>query len=230
MRVKILVAAGDERIRIELKALLSAEGYAVDLVSDGISAIKHFRRYDYDLVILEIHLPELDGKSVSRQLRKIADIPYVFLSSNSDEESILQAYACGAEDCVIKPFSGKLLLARLRVILRRIRVQEKPSARNLAFEGLYIDTVSRIAYVEEKQVMLTPKEYQLLVLLAKNSNQAFTREMILNEIWGQDYFGTDRTVDTHVKTLREAIKPYHHYITTVRGFGYMFNEFKETAK
>lgn len=230
MKARILVADGDERIRSDLKVLLSAEGCAVDLVSDGISAIKHFRRYDYDLAIIDILLPELDGQNVGRQLRKIADTPYVFLSPDSDEESILQAYANGAEDCVIKPFSGKQLLARLRVILRRTLGREKLSARNLAFEGLYIDTVSRIVYVEEKQLILTPKEYQLLVLLAKNPNQAFSREAILNEIWGQDYFGTDRTVDTHIKTLREAIKPYHYYITTVRGFGYMFNEFKEASK
>ncbi|MBS3943705.1 MAG: response regulator transcription factor [Dethiobacter sp.] len=227
MRVRILVADGDNQARSKLKELLSAEGFAVDLVADGITAIKYFRRYEYHLAILEMQLPELDGKNVSRQFSKIADIPFVFLSSDPDEETALHAYSLGAEDYITKPFSGKLLVARLKVILRRRMGQEKLTVRSLNFEGLYIDTLSRTVYVDERQAILTPKEYQLLLLLAKNPNQAFSREMILNELWGQDYFGTDRTVDTHVKTLREAIKPHHHYISTVRGFGYIFNEFKE---
>jgi len=230
LRVRILVADGDNQARSKLKELLSAEGFTVDLVADGIAAIKYFRRYEYNLAILEMHLPELDGQNVSRQFRKIADTPFVFLSTDSDEESVLHAYSLGAEDYIAKPFSGKLLAARLRVILRRAPGQEKLSVRNLIFDGLYIDTLSRTVYVNDRQAILTPKEYQLLLLLAKNPNQAFSREMILNELWGQDYFGTDRTVDTHIKTLREALKPHHHYISTVRGFGYIFNEFyKEEA-
>ena len=230
LRVRVLVADGDEQTRSKLKELLSAEGFTVDLVADGITAIKYFRRYEYNLAILEMHLPALDGKNVSRQFCKIADTPFVFLSADSDEESVLHAYSLGAEDYIIKPFSGKLLAARLRVILRRTPGQEKLSVRNLIFDGLYIDTLSRTVYVDDRQAILTPKEYQLLLLLAKNPNQAFSREMILNELWGQDYFGTDRTVDTHIKTLRGALKPHHHYISTVRGFGYIFNEFyKEEA-
>lgn len=227
MNIRILVADGEEQIRNKLRSLLSAEGYSVDLVSDGISVIKHFRRYEYELVIMDMNLPELDGKSVSRQLKKMADVPFVFMSDDSAEESVLRGYALGAEDYIIKPFSGRELLARIRVILRRRVGQEKLSLRNLVFGPLHIDTVSHEVYINEQKVMLTPKEYELLVLLAKNPDQAYSREMLLNEIWGHDYFGTDRTVDTHIKTLREALKPYHYYISTVRGFGYKFSEVVE---
>jgi DNA-binding response OmpR family regulator len=224
MRIRILVADGDELIRNELKELFTTEGYEVDLVSDGISVIKHFRRYEYDLVVMERQLPELDGKSVSRQLRKMADTPFVFLSGRSDEESIIEGYELGAEDYITKPYLPKELLARIKVILRRSTGQEKATDRNLVYGPLHIDTLSRTVYLDDRIVNLTPKEYDLLVMMAKSPNQAFSREMLLNEIWGHDYYGTDRTVDTHIKTLREALKPYNKCIATVRGFGYRFDE------
>ena len=224
MRVRILVADGNEQIRKEMREIFISEGYEPDLVPDGITAIKHLRRYDYDLAGLDIQLPELDGKSVSRQLRKMGDIPFVFLSEKSDEESVLQGYALGAEDYVTKPFSPKELLARLKVILRRNAGHEKQTNRNLVFGPIHIDTISHTVYVDEKNVTLTPKEYELLAFLAKNPNQAFSREMLLNDIWGHDYYGTDRTVDTHIKTLREALRPHQQCISTIRGFGYKFSE------
>lgn len=223
-KVRILVADGNDRIRDEIKEILIGEGYEVDPAPDGISVIKHFRRYDYDLIILEIALPELDGKSVSRQLRKMADVPFIFLSDKSDEESVLQGYNLGAEDYITKPYSKKEFLARVKVILRRRAGKEKQIARNLVFGPLYIDIISRVVFIEDQKITLTPKEYELLVLMAKNPNRAFSRGMLLNEIWGYDYCGTDRTVDTHIKTLREALKPHQHCISTVRGFGYKFNE------
>lgn len=222
MKTRILVADGDEQIRNELEELLTTEGYGVDLVSDGISVLKYFRRYEYDLVILDYQLPELDGKSVCRQLRKMADVPFAILSNNDDEASKLNGFSLGADDYMIKPYSGKELLARVKVILRRHVGRENVSDRNLIFGPLQIDTIAHTVYVHDHQVTLTPKEYELLVLMAKNPDQAFSREMLLNEIWGHDYYGTDRTVDTHIKTLREALKPCHHFIATVRGFGYKF--------
>lgn len=224
MKVRILVADGNEQIRTNLREALCSEGYEADLVPDGITAIKYLRRYDYDLAILSVQLPELDGKSVSRQLRKMVDIPFVFLSDNTDEESVLQGYTLGAEDYIAKPFSIRELLARLRVILRRKAGQEKQIARNLVYGPIHIDTISHVVYVDDQKITLTPKEYELLVLMAKKPNQAFSREMLLNEIWGPDYYGTDRTVDTHIKTLREALRPHHNCIATIRGFGYKFNE------
>jgi two-component system response regulator ResD len=221
--MRILIADGDEIVRNELKMLLSSEGFEVHSVSDGISAIKHFRRHDYNMAILEAHLPELNGTIVARQMRKIVDVPFIILSSDSDECSILNAFALGAEDCVLKPFSAKQLVAKVKAILRRTSGQSKLPEKSIVYDGLHIDTVSHKVFIEDTQVFLTPKEYDLLLFLAKNPNMAFSREKLLNEIWGQDYIGTDRTVDTHVKTLREALKSQHHHISTVRGFGYMFN-------
>lgn len=229
VNIRIMVADGDEHTRDDLRKVLAQEGYEVDPVSDGITAIKHFRRYDYDLVLLEDELPELDGKSVSRQLRKMSGIPFVFLSRKSDEESKLKGFELGAEDYITKPFSAKEVLARIKVILRRRAGKEDIPVRNLVFDGLNIDTMSHTVYVDGRRVFLTPKEYQLLLLLAKHPNQAFSREMILNEIWGHDYYGTDRTVDTHIKTLRDSLKPRDNYIETVRGFGYKFVEVYDEA-
>jgi len=222
--MKILIADGDEMIRSELKMMLSSEGFEVHSVADGISAIKHFRRHDYSLAILETQLPELNGTIVARQLRKTLDIPFVFLSSDFDENSILNAFALGAEDYIIKPFSGKQLVAKVKVILRRTSGQAKLSERNIVFDGLHIDTFSHKVFIEDSQIFLTPKEYDLLVFLAKNPNKAFSREKLLTQVWGDDYMGTDRTVDTHIKTLREALKSQYNHISTVRGLGYMFTE------
>lgn len=224
MGVRILVADGDARIRNEIKEHFNNEGYDVDLVSDGITAIKHYRRYEYQLSILAADLPELDGISVCRQFKKMSDSPFVLISEDDNEESVLEGYALGAEDYIIKPFSVRELLARVNVILRRRIGKESLPVRNLVYEGLVIDTFSHDVYVDERKVILTPKEYELLVMLAKSPEKAFSRRMLIDTIWGYDYYGTDRTVDTHIKTLREALKPRHYYITTVRGFGYKFRE------
>lgn len=223
--MRIMVVDGDELTRRELKTLLSREGCDVDLISDGITAIKYFRRYEYHLVILDFLLPELDGKSVILQLRKISDTPFVILSAFQDMETIIKAYELGAEDYIRKPFHPKELLAKVKVILRRTMPAGEIPVRSLSFDGLYIDPVSHKVFVEDRLVNLTPKEYELLLHLASNPNQAFTREALLNYIWGHDYYGTERTVDTHIKTLRDALRPRHHYIATVRGVGYKFDEF-----
>jgi len=221
--MRILVADSDEMLCSELKKHLSLEGFQVDSVADGIHAIKNFRRHDYNLAILDTHLPELNGKIVARQLKKMLDVPFIFLSSDMDENSILDSFALGAEDYVLKPFSVKHFTAKVKVILRRTSGQGKLPERSIVFDGLYIDTIQHKVFIEDKQTFLTPKEYDLLLFLAKNPNKAFSREKLLDEVWGQDYIGTDRTVDTHIKTLREALKSCEHHISTVRGYGYMFN-------
>jgi len=221
---KILLVEDEKQMSMFIEMELVYEGYDVDLVADGISAIKHLRRYEYHLAILDIRLPELDGTSVCRQIRKMSDVPFVVISTDSNQETKLQAFSLGAEDYIIKPFSQKELLARLKVILRRGVDKADLPVRNLVFEGLCIDTSSHTVFVNDKKVLLTPKEFQLQLLFAKNPNQAFSREMLLDEVWGQDYFGTDRTVDTHIKTLREALQPRQYYISTIRGVGYKFDE------
>lgn len=224
MGVRILVADGDARIRNEIKEHFNNEGYDVDLVCDGITAIKYYRRYEYHLSILDTDLPELDGRSVCMQFRKMSDAPFILISEDSDENSVLGGYALGAEDYIVKPFSVRELLARVNVILRRRIGKETLPVRNLVYEGLVIDTFSHEVYVDDRKVILTPKEYELLVTLARSPERAFSRKMLIDSIWGYDYFGTDRTVDTHIKTLREALKPRDYYISTIRGFGYKFKE------
>ncbi len=224
MGIRILVADENQSLKKELMTLLTCEGYEADWVSDGIAAIKHFRRYDYHIAVIDVGLPELDGRNVIRQLKKISPIPVVLMSFNQDEESILEGYALGAEDYIRKPFFPKELLARLKVITKRCVEHGSTAMRCLVFDGLHINTHSHTVLVDDKPAILTSKEYHLLVYLAQNPNRVLSREMLLNKIWGQDYQGTDRTVDTHIKTLREALRPYDPYISTIRGIGYSFDE------
>ncbi len=224
MDIRILIADKDENLAANAMELLEAEGYAVDIVSDGISVIKLLRRNEYNLVIIEDDLPELDGLSVCNQIRKMADVPFVITSAKGDEISKLEGYTVGADDYLIKPVSLKELLAKVKVILRRTSPKGEQTVRKLIFGGLCIDTLSHVVNLEDREVFLTPKEYQLLLLFASNPDKVLSREFLINELWGDDYYGTDRTVDTHIKTLREALKPKGFYITTVRGFGYKFNE------
>jgi two-component system response regulator ResD len=218
----ILVIDGNDQTRQELKKLLAAGGCDVHTATDGISALMLFRRHDYDLIITETKLHELDGKSVCRQIKKTSDTPIMVLSSCGDEETKLEYFALGIEDYILKPYSALELLARVAVVLRRNSAKAHALQRNLVFDGLFIDVESRTVYVDESPVNLTPKEYDLLLYLAKNPNKAFSRDMLLNAVWGQDFFGTERTVDTHIKTLRDALTEKHSLITTIWGYGYKF--------
>jgi two-component system response regulator ResD len=218
----ILVIDGNDQTRQELKKLLTAGDCEVHTATDGISALMLFRRHDYDLIITETKLRELDGKSVCRQVKKTSDTPIVILSSCADEETKLEYFSLGAEDYILKPYSSLELLARVAVVLRRNRPNTRPLQRNLVFDGLFIDVESRTVYVDDSPVDLTPKEFDLLLHLAKNPNKAFSRDMLLNAVWGQDFFGTERTVDTHIKTLRDALTPNHNLISTIWGYGYKF--------
>jgi DNA-binding response OmpR family regulator len=220
-QIKILTADQDPKVRSEIKTYTAFEGMTADEAADGISVIKLFRRNEYGVIILDADIPELDAWSVCSQVRKGSDVPLIITSSRSDEEEMLSFYDVGADDVIIKPFSGKLLMARINIIIRRGgRTETMP--RRLIFEGLCIDTVSRTVYVDGETITITPKEYKLLMFLVQNRNKVLTRETILQSVWGEDFFGTDRTVDTHVKMLREHIKPYDKLIDTVWGTGYMF--------
>ncbi|NLT16041.1 MAG: response regulator transcription factor [Clostridiales bacterium] len=220
--VRLLIVDGDESVRSVIKEKAAAEGFACDEAADGIAAIKLFRRYDYSLILLDTELPQLDGRNVCRQIRKVSDTPIIIVSARSSEEDRLTGFDLGADDYVLKPFSTCELMARVKVFLRRSGGIGRAVPRKISFSGLFIDTVSRSVYVDDRLVQLTPKEYDLLFFLSQNPNEAFSRDVLLNEVWGYDFAGSDRTVDTHIKTLRENIKPYDGYIMTVWGFGYKF--------
>jgi DNA-binding response OmpR family regulator len=205
-----------------MKKHIIAEGYSVDEATDGIAALKLFRRNEYNLIILDTILPELDGKNVCRQIRKVSEVPIIIVSARSDEENKLLFFDLGVDDYIIKPFLPLELMARVKVFLRRSCGLKNIPSRRISFSGLHIDTISRTIYIGEKEVQLTLKEYELLLFLSQNPNKAFSRDELLNKVWGNDFLGSDRTIDTHIKTLRESLKPYHQYIATVWGYGYKF--------
>jgi len=221
-KLALLIADGNSNIRNRLKQLFANTFERIDLAADGITAMKLFRRSDYNLVILDTVLPVLDGKSVCRQIKKSSDIPVIVISERGEESERLKAYDIGAEDYLVKPFSEAELLARVRIILRRSAAASLPASRNLVADGIFVDTLSRVVYVDDLPVSLTLKEYELLLLLMGHPGHAYSRSMLLDAIWGGDFEGTDRTVDTHIKTLRSALRPYHEKIATVWGFGYKF--------
>jgi DNA-binding response OmpR family regulator len=220
--IHLLVADKESAVRNAIKKVVLDEEYTCDEAADGITALKLFRHNDYHLVIVEIELPVIDGKNVCRQIRKISDIPIIALSESCSESDKLAAFEMGIDDYLCKPFSPQELLARIKVFLYRSGQLGKLSPTKITFNGLFIDTNSHAVSIDDSEVQLTPKEYDLLYFLSQNPGKAFSREMLLNEIWGYEFSGSDRTVDTHIKTLREAIKPYEGHIATVWGFGYKF--------
>ncbi len=220
--VSILIGGGDSKTKARIKTHAIYEGFTVDEAPDGISFLKMYRRKEYDILIIDTDLSELDTWSVCRQIRKNSETPIVIISDQNDEEEMLSYYGIGVDDFLTKPFSGKLVMARINIILRSSTGRKNYEPRRIIYEGLCIDTVSRAVYADGANVTLTPKEYNLLLYFAQNPYKAMSREMILQNVWGEDFFGTDRTVDTHVKMLREHIKPYGRLIDTVWGVGYIF--------
>lgn len=220
--ILLLIADHDSTVRSLIKARALAEGYQCDEAADGIAAIKAFRRHDYGLILLDAQLPELDGRNVCRQIRKASDVPILLLSTRGAEADRLEGFDLGADDYVVKPFSLPELMARIKVFLHRSAGLRRAIPSKISYDGLGIDTISRCVFVDDRPIQLSPKEYDLLFFLSQNPNKAFSREALLNEVWGYDFVGTDRTVDTHIKTLRENIRPYDQCIATVWGFGYKF--------
>jgi two-component system response regulator ResD len=205
-----------------VKTHTTFEGLTSDEAADGIAALKLFRRNEYNIIIVDSSLPELDAWNVCRQIRKSSETPIIVISGKDDEIEKLSFFDIGADDFIARPFSGKVMMARIHILLRRSMGSVQYEPRRIIFDGLCIDTVSRAVYADGAIAELTPKEYKLLLFLAQNPHQALSREKILLHVWGDDFFGTDRTVDTHVKMLREHIKPYDKLIDTVWGVGYMF--------
>ena len=220
--IRMLIVDKDESARNQIKKMAEDLGYAFDAAGDGITAVKLLRRFDYQIIVMDTDLPALDGWNVCRQIRKISDVPIIFVSTQTQEGDKLLAFELGADDFLCKPFSVQELKARIRVFVYRTQGLRQSLPSKIAFDGLMIDTVSRDVFVDERAVKLTPKEYELLHFLSQNPNKAFSRDALLNEVWGYEFLGSDRTVDTHIRSLRDNIKPYDPYIVTVWGFGYKF--------
>lgn len=220
---KILIADDEQKIRLVIKEYAEFEGYEVYEASDGMEAIARCRQVNFDAVILDVMMPKLDGFSACKEIKKICDVPIIMLSARGEEYDKLFVFEMGIDDYVVKPFSPKELMARLAVVIRRN--SKSYNDNNVVpeeFAGVKIDHAARNVFVDGKKAELTPKEYDLLVFLVKNRNIALSREKLLNEVWGYDFYGEDRTVDTHIKMLRNSLGNYRDYIVTLRGYGYKF--------
>ncbi len=220
---KILVVDDEEKIRALIRKYAEFEEYSVVEAANGMEAIEKVKKEDFDMIILDIMMPELDGFSACKEIKKIKDIPVLMLSARGEEYDKIHGFELGIDDYVVKPFSPRELMMRVNAISRRHHPAASDGTHNqLKYEGLTIDCDSRIVYVDDERTELSPKSYELLLYLAKNHNIALTREQIINTVWGYDFYGDDRTLDTHVKLLRNSIGPYRKFIVTLRGVGYRF--------
>lgn len=220
---KILIVDDEDSIREVVHEYAEINGYEADEATDGIDALDKIKSATYDCVILDVMMPRLDGFSACREIKKIQDIPVIILSARQEEYDKLFGFELGVDDYVVKPFSPKELMARVKVVLERQRPHKN---RMLVVEGLHVDMDGRTVEVDGEKAQLTPKEIDLLMYLLSHPNVALSRERLLSDVWGFDFYGDDRTVDSHIKMLRSHIGQYRDRIVTVRGMGYKF----ETAE
>ena len=222
----ILVVDDEAKIRTLIRKYAEFEGNTVAEAENGMEAVTCFRKTpdQFDIVVMDVMMPELDGFSAASEIRKIAPVPILMLSARGEEYDRIHGFEIGVDDYVVKPFSPKELMMRIHAIMNRVRPKAPPHTRNLArFRGLTIDFDARIVSVDNRTVDLSPKEYELLSYLVRNKNLALTREMLITNVWGYDFYGDDRTLDTHIKLLRKSLGPYSSFITTIRGVGYRFD-------
>ena len=217
--MKILIVDDEKGIRDVIKEYCYNESYEVIEAENGVEAISKVKEYgNIDIIIMDIMMPKLDGYSASLEIKKIVDIPIIMLSAREEEYDKLTGFDIGIDDYVTKPFSPKELMARIKAVLKRVN----GDIEKYIYKGLEVDYRAHLVLVDGDKIKLTPKEYDLLCYFIKNSNIALSREQLLSKIWGYDFFGDDRTIDTHIKMLRNNLGKYRDLIVTVRGMGYKF--------
>lgn len=219
---KILIVDDEQKIREVIREYAEFNGYKVEEAENGMEAIGLCKLNDYDLIIMDIMMPKLDGFSACKEIRKIKEIPVIMLSARGEEYDKLFGFELGIDDYIVKPFSPKELMARIHVALSRRSTTVQNNLEVLKFGGLEINIAARSVTVDGKKAELTPKEYDLLFYLVHNRNIALSRDKLLSDVWGYDFFGDDRTIDTHIKNLRNNLGNYREYIVTLRGVGYKF--------
>ena len=216
--MNILIVDDEELIRDVIREYLVLDGFIVDEAKDGREAVNMALEKEYNLIIMDIMMPHKDGYQACKEIKELKDVPFIFLSARSDEYDKLLGFDLGVDDYVTKPFSPKELVPRVKTVIKRSN-----GLKNVyKISGLVLDDQAHDVFIDDEKIYLTPKEYDLLKYFILNKNVALSREQLLTNVWGYDFFGDDRTIDTHVKTLRNNLKGYRDLITTVRGVGYKF--------
>ena len=226
----VLVVDDEARIRSIIKKYAEFEGHTVSEAGDGMEAVRLCRKEKYDLIIMDIMMPELDGFSACREIRKVTDTPIIMLSARGEEYDKINGFELGIDDYVVKPFSPKELMLRVEAIMKRVGrkgsaddgIKKQNHIVTLDGGGLRADITARIVYINGERIDMSPKEYDLFFYMLDNRNIALTREKLISEVWGYDFYGDARTLDTHIKLLRKSLGDYSKYIVTIRGVGYRF--------
>ncbi len=224
----ILVVDDEARIRSIIKKYAEFEGYAVTEAADGMEAVHLCRTQEFDIVIMDIMMPELDGFSACREIRKTSAIPIIMLSARGEEYDRINGFELGIDDYVVKPFSPKELMLRIEAVMKRVRknYSENVKKENVVISidngGLRADVTARLVFIDGERIDMSPKEYDLFFYMLENRNVALSREKLISDVWGYDFFGDVRTLDTHIKLLRKSLGRYSGLIVTLRGVGYRF--------
>jgi Response regulators consisting of a CheY-like receiver domain and a winged-helix DNA-binding domain len=218
--IKILLAEDEPKLRFLLAGYLKNEGYLVTAVGNGEEALARFYSDNFALCILDVMMPKLDGLSVCKEISEISPIPCIMLTALNAEHDELAGFQAGAVEYITKPFSPKILVTRVKNVLKREGLLQE---KEFVYEDLKINYRKRKVYIAGEPVQMTHKEYELLCYIIANRNIVLTREQILTNVWGFDYDGDERTIDTHIKCLRSKLKDYGNLISTVRKVGYVLN-------
>ncbi len=221
---RILITDDEEKIRDMICKYAHYEGFETDEACDGLEAVEKCTKENFDLCVMDIMMPNLDGFSAVKEIKKVKpDMPFIMLSALGEEYDRIHGFDIGVDDYVVKPFSSKELMMRIHAILKRVNASES-TGDIMRVKDMEINFSARTVTINGERVQLSPKEYELLAYLAKNAGIALTREQLLQNVWGYDFFGDDRTLDTHIKLLRKNLGDYAKYIVTLRGVGYRFEK------
>ncbi|MBF8984057.1 response regulator transcription factor [Lutibacter sp. B2] len=218
--VNILIADDEDKMRQVIKIYLEREGYKIEEAINGKDALAKFEMTQFSLLLLDVMMPEIDGWTVCRKIREESAVPIIMLSARGEEYDKLFGFELGVDDYITKPFSPKEVVARVKALLKRSNIHHKSNENNMKINNLEIRPLAKQAFLDHDEIFLTPKEFDLLYFLAQNPQQVFSREQLLNKVWGYDFIGDARTIDTHVKQIREKLGTYKNYIHTVWGTGY----------
>lgn len=220
---KLLVVDDEFRIRQIIKKYAEFEGFDVEEAVDGMQAIDMCKKMDFDLIIMDVMMPELDGFSACKEIRKFKNTPIIMLSARGEEYDKIHGFELGGDDYVVKPFSPKELMMRVNAVIKRSGGQLDESSNDVfVYDTLKVDFSARIVTINDQRIDMTPKEYDLFFYMVKNKGIALTREKLISEVWGYDFFGDERTLDTHIKLLRKSLGEYSKCVVTLRGVGYRF--------